>query len=664
MNRTKTRISAVIMAAVISCASLFNAQADYRTYDFSELHDIYSMGTGKLCAYGREGNIYQIFGNPYSGPSMLGMLYAEGTREMEVESSRIPRTAIWNHTLSDNGALAARITDMVSYSGSSLVRKIKAKKTVCFDFGACFEARYMKHVDAMHFEEVSLDGFTSAWKVTIDPGVPFYSRYESKGGYSYYLATKGKASVESYDADRKMMLIKAGKGTGYIYVISASMEKEGVASDLDDNARTIAGTSWRKLFRECRKCWYEYSRPQAKLDFSALDRNEGKKLSEAVDDIGTLLKSQQDKDGGVLAGVVYHMVYVRDHYGVSRSFLALGHTDEARKVLEFYFSIWQKYGLIHNAQAAGWEGIFHPHENDDTEITGYLIVQAFDYYEKSGDAEFIRKILPMLEWAAKAQQACIVDGMLPFNGDETYIAGGVIPRSVMFHGSAEATLLFIEGGRKLLDFVTGNNLWSEEQVASLKGDIDNCTELYRSNFFADGKFYINNPSREEKIEFPQTRPGVCLYPGYLEHYPVTYHFKGSLYFCEECMKRDMTGIEIPEIKRYSIPSAKLFPFYIDAQLFTEEEKAGMLQEVIDLYQSTGKISSQNTILGYDYGMFLYALVKSGNPLADEVYEKMMAQRDSTGAWVEYYVEGVPSGCPCRPWESGINIEAAITYATR
>ena len=226
----------------------------------------------------------------------------------------------------------------------------------------------------------------------------------------------------------------------------------------------------------------------------------------------------------------------------------------------------------------------------------------------------------------------------------------------------QIVVLFIEGGNKLLDFVSSRGLWSDEKTDSLRKDIDTCTSLYRSNFFVDGRFYLNNPEREEGIEYPETRPGVCLYPGYLEHYLETYHYKGPLYFCKDCMERDMSEIEIPEPQRYSIPSAFLFPFYIDASLFTEEEKENLLQEVIDLYLKTGKISSQDRILGYDYGMFLYALARTGNPLAGEVYRKMMDMRDETGAWVEYYVDGVPNGCPCRPWESGINIEAALEYA--
>ncbi|MGN0201458.1 MAG: hypothetical protein ACI399_00950 [Candidatus Cryptobacteroides sp.] len=656
-------LPALLSAAFLFSSGICSASDACRTYGMGELQNIYSMGNGKLCVYGREGNIYQIFGSPYSGPSMLGLMYEGGTADLEVSSARTPKTAIWSHSLFlGDGTPAAALCDFVSYSGNALVRRIVAERELEFGCGACFEERYRIHAESLSFEPVSLEGFESAWKVTIAPGVPFYSRYNSPGGYSYIIATGGNARITSYDENTMMLKIVAGQGESFIYVIASDKDGEGSVPNLEENARIIAGTSWRKLRRECRKEWKKYSKPQDRLDYKALDRAGRKELKEAVDNVGTLLKCQQGEEGGVLAGIVYHMVYVRDHYGVSRAMLALGHSGEAKKVLQYYFEIFSEYGYIRNAQASGWKGIFHPHENDETEITGYLIVQAFDYYEKTGDAEFIEEIMPMLEWAAAAQQKNIVKGMLPFNGDETYIAGGVVPRSVMYHGSAEATLLFIEGGKKLLDFVRRHGLWSEEKAGLLQKDIDECASLYRENFYSEGRFCLNNPEREKEIEFPETRPGVCLYPGYLEHYLETFHYKGPLYFCKDCMERDMSGIVIPEPERYSIPSAFLFPFYIDASLFTEEEKENLLQEVIDLYLETGKISSQDRILGYDYGMFLYALVKAGNPLAGEVYRKMMDMRDKTGAWVEYYVEGVPNGCPCRPWESGINIEAALEYA--
>ncbi|MBR4755519.1 MAG: hypothetical protein IK076_01100, partial [Bacteroidales bacterium] len=106
----------------------------------------------------------------------------------------------------------------------------------------------------------------------------------------------------------------------------------------------------------------------------------------------------------------------------------------------------------------------------------------------------------------------------------------------------------------------------------------------------------------------------------------------------------------------------LFPIYIDADLFSEQEKRALLDEVVDLYNRIGRIDERNIVLGYDYGLFLYALAEYDHPLAGEIYRKMMDLRDSSLSWVEYYVDGIPFNTPCRPWESSINIAAALKYA--
>jgi hypothetical protein len=161
---------------------------------------------------------------------------------------------------------------------------------------------------------------------------------------------------------------------------------------------------------------------------------------------------------------------------------------------------------------------------------------------------------------------------------------------------------------------------------------------------------------------------MCLNPhhnaGWGGYHTVLQHFKGSLYFCKACMGHDNSDIESPKPETIFMPSAYLFPIYIDAKFFTPAEKEAMLKEIIDLYKSTGKItlSKDDKVTGLDYGMFLYALVTFNHPLKDEVYKKMMSLRDEAGAWVEYYSDGKPMGCRCRPWESAINMEAAIKYA--
>ena len=80
-------------------------------------------------------------------------------------------------------------------------------------------------------------------------------------------------------------------------------------------------------------------------------------------------------------------------------------------------------------------------------------------------------------------------------------------------------------------------------------------------------------------------------------------------------------------------------------------------------RKTGSLSSRpdgDKSLGYDYGLLLFAARRFGLE-ADDLLAQMLALRDDTGAWVEYYVGDTPAGTFCRPWESGINIEGPLYY---
>ena len=626
--------------------------------DNSAVPGVHAMGNGNLCVYGRQADIMQAFGPPYSAPAIFSL---SAVNVDSVASNRIGRTAVWQHRLFDGKIAKARFTDFVAVSANVFVRRMDVSDTLQFILEYRMEDRYRQYENGISVRQDSrrnsLNGVSSCQVVEIEAGTPFYNDYRSPRGYWYRLVTVGPVEMVPDPESTRKYLMKLLPGESVLYLIAGESE-----SDLETQTQTVENISVAHLLKATEKDWKTYSSRQRDFSTANLSRVERKRFERAVDDVATLIRSQQGRQGGTLAGIVYHMAYVRDQYGVSRALLALGHHEEARAILEFYYDVWEKYGCIHNAQAIGYDGMFHRHENDETEITGYLVVQAFDYYRATGDDGFLKEIMPMLEWAGEVQQKHIIDGMLPFNGDETYIAGGVVPRKIMYNGSAEATLLFIEGSCRLLDFVGKHSLWDTERIGRLRAVTDECMERYRDNFFVDGKLHINNPDRELKVEYPASRPGVCLHPQHNGYATETYHFRGPLYFCESCMTRDNSDVRMPEPERFTIPSAYLFPIYINAGLFTEAEKQELLDAVVDRYRETGKISSVDNILGYDYGLFLYALASRRHELAGEVYSKMMNLRDATGAWVEYYVNGVPFGCGCRPWESGINIEAAIKYA--
>lgn len=199
-----------------------------------------------------------------------------------------------------------------------------------------------------------------------------------------------------------MLTVNPGETTLYICGLSDYSLCLELAEEIDK-------LPYETLLSRTRAWWQAFSARRVALPAP---------LDEVADNIAVLLKAQQDEGGGVLAGSNYHLAYVRDMYGVSRGFIALGYVEEAKKIMRYYKGVWDRYGKINNAQAMGYEGIFHVHENDNTEITGYLIIAAFDIYKAEGDKAFLDEMLPMLKWAMEAQISTIENNMLPFNGDE------------------------------------------------------------------------------------------------------------------------------------------------------------------------------------------------------------------------------------------------------
>ena len=87
----------------------------------------------------------------------------------------------------------------------------------------------------------------------------------------------------------------------------------------------------------------------------------------------------------------------------------------------------------------------------------------------------------------------------------------------------------------------------------------------------------------------------------------------------------------------------------------------------EIFEKNGFVPSDaegDRSLGYDYGLFLYAMSVQGNDLCIPALETLLNILDETGAWVEYYHNGKPYNCRCRPWESAINIDAIHKLAER
>ncbi|MDR1517505.1 MAG: hypothetical protein LBS52_05375, partial [Dysgonamonadaceae bacterium] len=270
----------------------------------------------------------------------------------------------------------------------------------------------------------------------------------------------------------------------------------------------------------------------------------------------------------------------------------------------------------------------------------------------------------MLKWAYNVQATQLLKGMLPFNGDETFVAGGLLPRTTLMDGSAEATLLFINGGEALLKW-TAQNKPKEQLDATV---LQAVKKSFADNFIINNRLATNNPARMNGETYPAFRHGICENLGNTEgceFFGWTQCTANNRYLCPHCFATVNLPKATPET--YFLPSVTLMPFYTRDEFVDRKVLLFQLQELADYYRANNVLPSKlahtetNKITGYDYGFFLYALTQTGNPLASQVYNDMLAALDNTGAWVEYYENGVPCGTLCRPWESAINLEAAINY---
>jgi len=187
---------------------------------------------------------------------------------------------------------------------------------------------------------------------------------------------------------------------------------------------------------------------------------------------------------------------------------------------------------------------------------------------------------------------------------------------------------------------------------------------YFDNFWADGALITNNPERAGAAELPRFRLGVCETETTFGWTEIN---RNNRYISPLCTDPASRNLPAAKPEKYQLQSVALLPLYIGSGFITAQKLSPSISSIARQYKDTGKLPSRpsgNITVGYDYGLLLYNLVETNHPLAIDVYRKMLAQLDSAGSWVEYYEDTTPKGCRYRPWESAINLEAALHFASK
>ncbi|HEY0829254.1 MAG TPA: hypothetical protein VGE40_14230 [Bacilli bacterium] len=615
------------------------------TQDYS----IHSMGNGQLLVYGQGPNINHVFGPPYTSSEQVVI---KSDESLMWETKRKTGSRIWEHTGYNQQAIVIRFTDVMHPDYPIWIRQIEVLKDVV--------SLHVKWPEFAQMMDGNLSGNPIFQRIRIPGGSPLFM-YHSLEPLFHLVHISGEFDLLS--AEGMQWQLQFRKGISEIRIAGGPTYPENRLWESRSSQ-----TSFNQIAAAEEASYRIFPRIQPFIPEECPEELR-KEVTRIAEDVAVLITAQQSGDGAIVAGYPFPLGYVRDQYGVARGLLDLGLYEEAERLMLFRLHKWKTHGNLKNAETAGGEGIRHIHENDDVEITAYTILQAFDYAEAANKPERLYEWFPMLAWCFESQLIHLAGGMLPFNGDETYVAGGFLKRDALNDGSAEATLLFIESAKKLLEFAQESKLWPQQKLHSYAVIVKETEASYAGNFVKQGKFITNNPQRIRMADcaLPQFRHGVCMNcdAGSDTFFGWTERAAERIYLCPRCRtEADLSTFELSE--SVSIPSVCLLSSFIKSNLVPLEllkpQADLILQEWKTVMQSQGN-SVDHWCVGYDMGLMLMFLARTEHPFTLEFLRFVLDSRDSASSWSERYRGREHDGCRARPWESAINL-SAILYALR
>jgi len=612
---------------------------------------IHVMGNGEMVACGQGPDLVKLYGPPYSSPNIL-TLSTLGDDYLVDDARREPHSAIWQHRLhrGDGAGEILSLSEFMAVDSPVYVRSFECRAA---GVRWIIRANEASRVVPAH-------GLPGAWLLVQPPGQRILFYLSTRWFYHWIIPTGSCRLERGIDGS---LVAHCLPGTGGLFIVGSSEYPLGLL-----NAETVASLDPEDLLSATRRFWDDlYHRRTWQMgELPATDAND----EQALDSAAVLLKAFQSTDGGMMVGHHFQLAYLRDSYGAARGMLSLGLLEEARRLLEFRRAKFQHWGTLQTADGMGTDAFRHVHENDEVEGPAYTILQVRDYVQAGGEREFARDCWPMMDWCWRVQLRHLVGGLLPFNGDETYVAGGFYPRSGLTQGSADCTLAFIEAGRWLAPWAEAQGFWRHDEAARHLALVAESRAAYRRAFFAGDHLWVNAPERESMAPLPRFRHGVC--EGCFARASLTGGFgwlersANGRYLCPACL---VERADLPPERpgQLEVHSVSLLPAYLGSDVLHERELRAVVERVLRRALPDGHIPSvpgTTGFVGYDPALILISLVAAGHQAATWARTRLLRQRDRTGVWVEYYgAEGVARAgcCRARTWETGVSAEALVRY---
>ena len=603
---------------------------------------LHFIGNGRVAMAGEGADIVQLFAPCYSLPSVLTLRLTDPA--ITTQSYRISGSAGYVTKLTKNGEPVGEITDYTHPDLPVFIRRLTLTQPLSFAVDSPFP---QTNTDAIH------GGRAKACLFEIPDGTPVFSKSKTdKETYCQLLlspdCTEEEGSITFPEGESHLLFVGGdyGEPGTASFANCMTLSESMLTADLDGIYADFLAY-WRGIFSSI------------KVNSDTLSSIPN--ADELMESVAAALITQTSWEGGVIAGAFYHLAYGRDMYGVFRVYMALGLHDYARRMVAYMCDTYRAKGFMPNASGMGMS-CSHRHENDEVEQTGYYLLELLDYAEQTGDTAFLRDRIDYATYLLTAQEKHLKNGMIPFNGDETYIAGGIFPRGGIDHGSMEATALYIGAATRLLDACERYGLMDADEIKTHRALCASARDRFAENFTDGDTVYINNPLRAAVGDTPKYRHGVCHKCMWMTN--LLRDGEGG-YLCPNCYGKAPAPVTA---QRYSTDCALWMAVYAGCTLLPENTlKVALARSVNAIRESGyGETNPANTV-GYEYGVILYTLSRL-LPVADlpayrDLLDDLLADRVEGAVWTEYYRSGQPSqaSCPYRPWESAINLCGILAY---
>lgn len=602
---------------------------------------LFFVGNGKVAMGGLGADIVQLFAPCYSMPGVLSLRLSD--RTIVAQSHRVRGSACYVTTLCAQGKKIGTITDLAHPALPVFIRRFSLEQPIEFLLESPFAPTDISAVF----------GGAAARLFEIPEGTAVFSKSKTdKDACCSLLLSQGctaRGDQIIFPAGDSHLIFVGGDFGSYgtdSYTNCMELSAQMLGADLDAIKRNFFA-HWQDVL-----CQIRVNDSVFRADFD---------IHELIEAVAVALITQTAAEGGVIAGSFYHLAYGRDMYGVFRGYMALGLHDYAKRMICYMTDVFRQKGDMPNASGLGMS-CSHRHENDEVEQTGYYLLELLEYVRVTGEVSFLSERMDYARYLLCAQQKHLCDGMIPFNGDETYIAGGIFPRSGIDHGSMEATALYIISALGLLEVCERHGLMTRDDLAAHRAPALKAAALFSENFLDESTVYVNNPSRAQHAHIPAYRHGVCLSCSRMTNLLRDPH---GTFLCSECFGK----VTVPPCtERYSLDCAVWMSVFAGSTLLPAQLVRTAIDASISRIRQSeyGKHTPDNTV-GYEYGVILYTLAKyvpaeQLGAYADLLRE-LLNDRVRGAVWTEYYRAGLPAdtSCPYRPWESAINLCGIMAY---